>query len=113
MENISNQIPQNLQNVQLYLVFECVWLEDGIVPEYKFSSAFTNESDAKTHVELIKSLSKHFVNLHKIIPHIMCKNSFEITPGGLFWNNQYNCWTDQGAFKSVKISEIIHSLNVK
>ena len=33
----------------LCLVFECVWLEDGIYPEYTFSSAFRRQEEVPSH----------------------------------------------------------------
>jgi hypothetical protein len=100
-------IPANLVDQYVYLVFECVYLEDGIYPEYIFDSAHFKELDANNRLSIIDSKNIFLNPFNKIIYHQL---SFDITSKPLFWNPIYNSWTDKGAYISVSIAEIEKSL---
>ena len=110
LDTLPSLIPLYLQGIQLYLVFECVWLEDGIKPEYKFLGAFQKEDEASNYLTQFQKkdeASNYLTQYHKIISHKMV---LETTSIPLAWNNKYNCWTDNGAFTCVTINEIVQSL---
>lgn len=97
-----------LYNKIVFLVFECIWIEDGIYPEYKFSSAFFNLQDAENYLKRLRQRSKDYDYLHKIIEHKIVKNEFGKP---LFWNKKYERWTDHGAFMTVSINQILKNLS--
>lgn len=100
-----HDIPKYLENKILYIVFECIWMENGIYHEYKFHSVFFEEEEA---IQCLNKINKEFYNQHKIVKHLMQKNKLN---SPLFWNDKYNCWTDVGAFTSVSIKQIVDSIN--
>ena len=96
----------NIINTELHLLFQCVYLEDGIHPEYEFVGAHINELDAKKHFESINgAIYKPF---NKIIKH---KINYDSETKPLFWNSKYDAWTDNGCFMSVDMSAILKCLN--
>lgn len=99
-----NDIPTQLKNKPLYLVFECTYLEDGWKPEYKFVKAFQKINDAKKCLQNIKN---DYTNLNKIVEHYMTKNKYS-TP--LFWDEKNNTWHDYGSYTSVSLNQILLSL---
>jgi len=108
MNNLT--IPELLENKNIYLFFKCTYLEDGVCPEYSFDSAYFNKDIADVMIKKDKSfLSKY----NKIVPHIITKDGDQDKINTLFWNSEYNCWIDKGAFMSVTIDDIVNKLTTE
>jgi hypothetical protein len=97
---------KNIIGLELYLVFECVYFEDGINPEYIFSGAFIDKDKAKDHFDSINNdFYKHSNKLFK--------QKMDITSDKekLFWNLTNGLWTDCGCFMTVSNEQISDYLN--
>ena len=93
-------------NKEIYLVFECVYYEDGIYPEYAFSGAFFDSSDASIYFNSLKN--KPYKISNKMFKQ---KIEFDQTMTPLFWNQEFESWTDKGCFMSVTLDDILNNLN--
>jgi hypothetical protein len=103
-------IPEQLENKNIYLIFKCTYLEDGEYPEYSLDTAYFNKDIANI---MIKKDNSFLSIYNKIVPHIITKDQDKNKENTLFWNSEYNCWTDKGAFMSVTIDDIINKLTTE
>ncbi len=97
---------QTIIDKELYLVFQCVYYEDGIYPEYEFVGAHFNKIDAEKQFESLNN--GIFKPSNKIINH---KINYDSNAKPLFWNTKYNSWTDEGCFISVDFPILLRCLN--
>lgn len=92
----------------VYLVFECVWLEDGINPEYSFVNGSESYTDALTFLSELKK--GYLSEYNKIIQH---KINYDEKSYPLFWNPEMCIWMNKGAFMSISPQDILTKCNVR
>jgi len=97
---------EDILNNEFFLVFKCVYYEDGIYPEYIFSGAFVNYDDAENHLRSINN--GYYKASNKMFKQ---KIDFTSDTEKLFWNQEHDAWTDKGCFMSVRLNDMLNYLN--
>jgi hypothetical protein len=96
----------DILNKEFFLVFECIYLEDGIYPEYEFSGAFITKYDAEKHYKSLNN--KFYKSINKLFKQ---KLDFTSNFCPLSWNHESESFTDNGCFMSVTLDDILNYLN--
>ena len=109
---IDQQIPITLCGTKLYLIFECIGINDDSILKFEFNKAFLRLDDADKYLNLINAYTcDEFYGLHKIIEHTMYPNP-NTNSTFLHWNPELMKWTDDDIKFSVSIKEICNSLGL-
>lgn len=88
----------------LFLIFECVWLEDGENPEYSFIEGFDSLEEAKISFNKLEKINKYLCEFNELITF---KVNYDEKSYPLFWKPEFNSWVNKGSFMAVTPEEIV------